>query len=89
MPKSSLQRRKTPSKKPSPDAPIQVWIAGDFRAVELTRRLSRGGLQLKTDEQGNVLLVHADRDDPPTLEARAQLFEAHAIVESARLAMAS
>jgi hypothetical protein len=92
MPKTILPGRKTAKKsthKPTPDSPVSVWVSGSFNAVDLAKRLSRGGLMLSQDKRGRVSLVLSHSEHPPTATAREHLFQAVGIIESVRLALAT
>lgn len=71
----------------SPETPVNVWLDGGLNAVDLVRRLHRAGLELK-NEDGRVVLVLRSTDAPKST-TRTRLFEAHAIIEAARLAVVS
>jgi hypothetical protein len=70
--------------------PIHIAVDGEIGATDLARRLARCGLALKHGERGQLVLVHGNGDaDVARDKTRQLLFEAHGVIESARLALSS
>jgi hypothetical protein len=70
-------------------ASVRLWLDGSLNAVDLARRLARGGLRIAETADGVCLVPREGGADAGRSKTRAKLFQAHAIIETARLALAS
>lgn len=72
----------------SADMPVVCHIDGSFSPIDLVRRLTRGGLQLKTSQDGSVaVIVKAEKDVID--KQRDQVFLACGVITAVRLALVS